>query len=580
MKLKQALILVVLLVIIFLIATSFYYRFINKGSAKDRLIYNVPPRYVSFCAPPFIETNPVNDIPALKGWGNYSFKISTASDSAQFYFNQGLSLYYGFHMIEAYASFTKASRIDSSCAMAWYGKALAMGPTINYPNGYKEPYSTVQVAFRSKLLAANCTPLETDLINAIQERYSNDTAITVKQLRSNYANAMQKVYVKYSKNADVITLYADALLLLHPWDLYTHDFKPKSWTPLIRLLLEQALEISPKHPGANHYYIHTIEASAHPQTALKSANLLATLMPSVSHITHMPSHIYIRTGNYKQGILVNDAAVAGYKNYLKAYGPTVDGQVLYEAHNIHLKINCAQMGGNYKDAAEGSTTLQAQVPLQYIGLKSADGNYYQYIYMQPTLTAVRFGKWDDVLMVKQVDSLPYASVLQHFSRGIAYCRKGNTTLAKKELAKLEEKMQDKTLKLAIDNFSTPYEASCVARLILKGVLATNEKQYTTAINYLQKAVIAEDNLIYNEPRDWPLPVRQYLGDVLIKAGKYNQAIEILNKDLFINPNNGWALTGLKLAYQNTNNIVELKKVEQRLVNAWKIKDIAIEQPVF
>ncbi|MDB5288119.1 MAG: hypothetical protein JWR05_3068 [Mucilaginibacter sp.] len=579
MNLKQTLILVVLFVITFLVAPSFYYR-INKGSANHQLVYNSPPRYVALCAPPFRETNPVNDIPALKGWGNYSFKISTPSDSVQFYFNQGLSLYYGFHMIEAYASFTKASRIDSSCAMAWYGKALAMGPTINYPNGYKEPYSAVRAAFRSKLLALNCTPLEKDLINAMQERYSNDTTIAVKQLRINYANAMQKVYVKYSKNADVITLYADALLLLHPWDLYTRDYKPKPWTPPIRSLLEQALAISPKHPGANHYYIHTIEASAHPETALKSAALLTTLMPSVSHVTHMPSHIYIRTGNYKQGILVNDAAVAGYKNYLKAYGPTVDGQVLYEAHNIHLKISCAQMGGNYKKAAEAALTLQAQIPPQYIGLKSADGNYYQYIYMQPSLTAVRFGKWDDVLTVKQVDSLPYASSLQHFSRGIAYCRKGNTTLTKKELAKLEEKMRDKTLKLALDNFSTPYEAACVARLILKGVLAANEKQYTTAINYLQKAVIAEDNLIYNEPRDWPLPARQYLGDVLIKAGKYTQAIEVLNKDLFINPNNGWALTGLKIAYQNTRNNAELKKVEQRLVNASEIKDVAIKQPVF
>lgn len=267
MKLKRSLTLGVLLIIAFLTGQSFYYRLVHKAPVLTRSCY-YPAGQVSFCAPPFVEAAAVNDIPALKGWGNYAFKISTTSDSAQYYFNQGLSMYYAFHMIEAYASFTKATKLDTTSAMAWYGKALSMGPTINYGNDYKPRSSAVQAAFRSKLLAQNCTPLEVDLIDAIQERYSNDTAITVKQLRINYANAMQKVYAKHPNNPDVLTLYADALLLLHPWDLYTHDFKPKPWTPEIQVLLEKAIAISPKHPGANHYYIHTIEASGHPGLAL------------------------------------------------------------------------------------------------------------------------------------------------------------------------------------------------------------------------------------------------------------------------------------------------------------------------
>jgi tetratricopeptide (TPR) repeat protein len=577
---KHAYIFGLALVIAFITAQSFYYRLSKKAVTVMGKTVTLLPRHISVCAPPIIEDSLVADIPPMKGWGNYSMKITTTSDSAQFYFNQGLSMYYAFHTIEAYASFTKAAKIDPACAMAWYGKALAMGPTINYANDYKPSLTSYESASRSAALTINCTPVEKDLINAIQQRYSDDSTISVKQLRINYAGAMQKVYEKYPHNADVVTLYADALLLLHPWDLYTHDFKPKPWTPLIRSLLEEALVICPNHPGANHYYIHTLEASGTPGLALRSAHVLDTLMPSVSHVTHMPSHIYIRTGYYQQGINNNNAAVAGYRASVKQYKPVAGNEVLYEAHNIHLKVNCAQMGGAYKVAIDGAKELQGLVPSNYLGSKAADGNFFQYLYVQSLITNVRFGKWDEVLNTRVNEELPYASLLQHFSRGLAYCAKGNTVKAKAELNKLERKIQDKVLKSPLDNFSSAYEASCVARLILQGVLAAAEKQDVKAIEYLQKAVTAEDNLIYNEPRDWPLPTRHYLADVLIKAGKYNQAIAVLNKDLFINPNNGWALTGLQLACQGTKNAPELEKVKMRLKSALKISDVKIDRSVF
>lgn len=580
MRSKRALTVLVALPVIFLTAQSFYRRIWVTDANLYQVAYPYSARHVSFCGPAFIEPDAVQDIPALKGWGKYHFKISTSSDSAQYYFDQGLSMYYAFHMIEAYASFSKANKLDTNCAMAWYGKALAMGPTINYANGFIPPKAALQAAIRSKVWARNCTPLEKALIDAMQERYSNDTTISVHQLRVNYANAMQKVYVQYPRNADVLTLYADALLLLHPWDLYDHEFKPKPWTPQIRSLLEQAMAVSPKHPGANHYYIHTVEASAQPGLALKSAGVLDTLMPSVSHITHMPSHIYIRTGNYRQGIIDNDRAVTGYHAYAKAFTPTSLGQGLYELHNVHLKVNCAQMGGDYKDAIAGAIAVQAQLPKEYVGQKNADGNFLQYVYMQPIFTAVRFGLWDDVLKVAPLDTLPYASVLQHFARGLAYCGKGNIAEARRELLKLETGLQDKVLKMPVDNFSNAYDAACVAHLILKGMIAAGNGQYQLAINQLTQAVTAEDNLIYNEPRDWPIPARHYLGNVLIKAGRYNQAVAVLNHDLFINPNNGWALTGLQLAYQHTGNTAQLTKVRQQLTAAWKIKDMKIDAPVF
>jgi tetratricopeptide (TPR) repeat protein len=568
------------LIVVFFTAQSFYYRYQKNTTTSVAVLYKGTVKRAVVCGFVYDGTDSIPDIPALKGWGNYQWKITTASDSAQFYFNQGISMYYGFHSIEAIASFVKATRFDPDCAMAWYGKSLAMGPTINYPNGYAPPADAYEASEKSKKLSTNCTPLEKELIAAMQHRYSNDSTLTVKQLRTNYADAMQAAYSKYPKNAEVLTLYADALLLLHPWDLYTHDFKPKPWTPQIRSLLEQAIAICPKHPGANHFYIHTMEASATPQMALKSAHILDTLMPQVSHITHMPSHIYIRTGNYEQGITNNTAAVAGYDTYLKQYSPVANGDVLYKIHNIHLKVNCAQMAGNYQTAIAAAHDAKAALRPYYLAVKGADGNFFQYVYMQPVLTAVRFGKWADILDTKPVDSLVYASVLLHFSKGLAWCGKGNTANAGHELKMLETKMHDPSLKAPLDNFSSAYESAGVARLILQGCIAAAEKKYSTAINILQKAVTVEDNLIYNEPRDWPLPARQYLGNALLKAGRYNEAIAVLNKDLVINPDNGWALTGLQLAYQSTSNAMALNKIKQQLKTAWKIKDVEIDKPVF
>lgn len=577
MKLRSSALSIVLMLIIFVFAQWPQNSPVKQGIASTQTYFKAFPVKAALCVPLIDSTA---DIPALTGWGNYKWKISNASDSAQFYFNQGISMYYGFHSIEAIASFTKATHLDPKCAMAWYGKALAEGPTINYPNGYRPPSDALEAAVKSRELSGNCTPVEKDLINAIQQRYSADTTIAVIDLRKKYADAMRSVYEKHKANADVVTLYADALLLLHPWDLYAHDFTPKPWTPKIRALLEQAMALSPKNPGANHYYIHTMEASATPGLALKSAHILDTLMPGVSHVTHMPSHIYIRTGDYKRGIGNNERAIAGYNNYLKQYAPVQNNFPLYALHNTHMRINCAQMAGNYKTAMSGAAELQNSIPTDYLALKSADGNYIQYLYMQPLLTNLRFGKWDDILKSNIADSLVYCGVLQHFAKGVAYSRKGDVASARKELHLLEKQMQDKVLNEALDNFSPFREPATVAKLILEGVTAEDQKQYSVAIDYLQQAVKAEDHIIYDEPRDWAIPARQYLGNVLLKAGKYDEAIAVLKHDLVINPKNGWSLTGLKTAYTHKRNSKALADVNAQLKDAFSISDTDIQKVVF
>lgn len=238
------------------------------------------------------------------------------------------------------------------------------------------------------------------------------------------------------------------------------------------------------------------------------------------------------------------------------------------------------MAGNYKTAMSGAAELQNSIPTDYLALKSADGNYIQYLYMQPLLTNLRFGKWDDILKSNIADSLVYCGVLQHFAKGVAYSRKGDVASARKELHLLEKQMQDKVLNEALDNFSPFREPATVAKLILEGVTAEDQKQYSVAIDYLQQAVKAEDHIIYDEPRDWAIPARQYLGNVLLKAGKYDEAIAVLKHDLVINPKNGWSLTGLKTAYTHKRNSKALADVNAQLKDAFSISDTDIQKVVF
>jgi len=530
------------------------------------------------CSPLYIPSAD-ESIPLLPGWGNYSWKITTSSDSAQIYFNQGINMYYAFHIIESRASFDKAIRFDPNCAMAWWGKALAYGPNIN-DFGYQRPSEAYPSATKANELKENNTAVEKALIEAMAVRYVNDSTADQSKLNVLYRDAMNKVFTSFNKDENVSTLYADALMLLHPWDLYNHDFTPKAWTPEIVTVLKHAMQLNPKQPGAHHYFIHAVEASAKPQEALASASFLTSAMPEVSHLTHMPSHIYIRTGYYSKGIDVNDQALSGYKKYLQYFPATEESSLLYDLHNVHMKLNCAQMAGNYKLAMAASLEVQQKIPDFYISLPGSLGNYVQYIHQSPLFTQLRFGKWNDILKEQVVDSLAHTPVLQYFARGVAFAKTNQLAKAKESLELMKTKMTEPVLKEPLAPFNAAYDGALVAQHILEGVIASEEKDYKNAIAHFQQAVSNEDKLIYTEPRDWLLPARQYLGDALIKAGKFNEAIVVFNKDLEINPNNGWSLTGIATCYKALNNKTSLAVAQKRLRDAWIIKDITVESSVF
>ncbi|HTI08251.1 MAG TPA: hypothetical protein VL832_06830 [Puia sp.] len=533
------------------------------------------------CRVPPVFVEQVPDIPPLTGWGPHRWKISTASDSAQFYFDQGINMYYAFHTLEARASFAKAIRFDSTCAMAYYGKALALGPTINFGNGFRAEYAALEAAEASKRFAAGCSPLEKGLIAAMGKRYSADTAADLKKLQLDYAETMKLLAAVYPQNADIITLYADAIMLQHPWDLYDAALQPRPWTPEIRSLLQKALDLDSLHPGALHFMIHTLEGSLHPEDGIRSAETLAGLMPDVAHVVHMPSHIYIRAGHYKKGIDVNDRAINGYDKYLGLYQPVQESSGLYLLHAVHMKIACAMMAGNFAQAIAASDTMRRLVTSADLATPGGFGNFIQYVYDFRLFALLRFGAWEKILLEPAADSATrYSSVLHHFARGMALSHLSRFTEAQQELASLRKGLQAEELKASYDPFSNAYEAGLVADGILTGVLAAQRGQYAAAKAAFENAVKAEDALIYDEPRDWPLPARQYLGDLLLKMGDKTGAIGVFKKDLEINPMNGWSLTGLKLGYKGLNDKAALQQVNSDLSIAWQIRDREILKAVF
>jgi tetratricopeptide (TPR) repeat protein len=498
------------------------------------------------CSPDYNPLTSTNNISPLPGWGNYQWKIKTTSDSAQFYFNQGISMYYAFHIIEARASFAKVTELDPTSAMGWWALALSYGPNIN-DFEYSAPPDALAAARKAASLSNFYTPKEKALVHAINTRYSEDASKTRESLNHAYAAAMKQAYKDLPQDADIATLYADALMLLHPWDLYFHDFKPKPWTNEIVQVIEKALKLNPNNPGANHYYIHAVEASANPGRALPSADRLPGLMPDVAHLVHMPSHIYIRTGNYKKGSALNVDAVKGYEKYRQLF-PEVEGNApLYSIHNIHMEATCNLMLGDYQKAKASAIRTQESVPQMFLSIPGPLGHFIQYVHSTPLFAMVRYGKWQEILSTPATvpDSLSYAKALLHFARGMAFARTDQPQHANNELTSLRIKMNaDESLKQPFTPFNSAYNALRIAENILAGVIAEQSGRADAAIDYFQKAVAFEEDLIYNEPKDWLLPARHYLGNTLLKAGKHAQAETVLKKDLEINPVNGWALTGL------------------------------------
>lgn len=521
-----------------------------------------------------------NGIGVLPGWGNYRWNINTTADSARFYFNQGINIYYAFHIIEAMASFKKAERFDDSNAMIYWAQALAYGPNIN-DFEYTASFDAFTAAQKALSLQKNCSPKEKALIGAMAFRYTADTSVSRRSLNQLYAKAMKNVFILFGQDADVCTLYADAIMVQHPWDYWKHNGEAQPWTVELVSVLEGAIKINNNHPGANHYYIHAVEASKNSKRAMPSADKLGKLMPGVSHMIHMPSHIYIRNGEYAKGIKVNEMGVKGYDNYLALYPAVQNNAGLYLVHNLHMQTNCAMMKGNYNYSNRSAIATRNSVDTNYLSMPAPGGTYMQYLFMTPTINNVRFGKWDVILNDAIVNEQQvYASTLWHWARAMAFTEKNNFAAAESELQVVKDKMKSPDMLVVLAPYNAPADAAKVGVKILEGIIAAKQNDLTKAISLLNEGVVLEDAMIYNEPKDWLLPVREYLGTVLLRSGNALKAAVVFEEDLRENPNNHWALYGFYQALKQQKKTAAAKIIKKQFDVAFQNADIIPGVKVF
>ncbi|MBL7699876.1 MAG: tetratricopeptide repeat protein [Chitinophagaceae bacterium] len=516
------------------------------------------------------------EITLLPGSGNYVWKINTGSDSAQLYFNQGMNMYYGFHIIEAIASLKKAVAFDESNPMIHWAEALAYGPNIN-DVVYAAAPDALAATQRAMELSSSANDVEKALIQAMSVRYSADTTISRETLNQAYVDAMKAVAEKFPGNADVLALYADAMMLQHPWDLWTYDGVPKPWQPAIQEVLERVIKLNDMHPGGNHYYIHTVEASGTPEKAMHSADVLGKITPGLSHMVHMPSHIYLRTGHFDRGIAINAEAVATYREYMKRFPPSGGNAFIYYWHNLHMLVNCAMLAGRYNEALTSADELAQALDEQTLSEPAPVGSFLGYMYVTPLLVNTRFSKWDAILAAKQPASkFTYANVLYHFAKGMAYAGTSKLDEANNEVMQMEELMKDENLKIPMSPFSAVIEGSNVALETLRGSIALKKNDVKQAITHFENAAKREWQMVYTEPRDWTLNPYHYLGNAYLADKNYKKAEEAFRQDLSGNARNVWALAGLEKALRMQGKKKEAGQVKNELKEASKKSDISLK----
>jgi tetratricopeptide (TPR) repeat protein len=502
--------------------------------------------------------------------GTHQKAIGTKVPEAQKYFDQGLRLVYGFNHAEAIRSFTRATELDPACAMCWWGIAYAYGPHVNAGMDSASGVIAYQAAQKARSLSNSAPPWQRAYIEAVVARYAAVPPANRASLDSAYSRAMLNVARTYPTDLDASALAAESLMDLRPWNYWTSEGKPYPGTDEIVRQLESVIARNPNHPGACHYYIHAVEA-VNPQLAVPCAERLARLMPGVGHMVHMPAHIYVRVGRYKDAAQSNVHAIHSDETFIEGQPQATVYSLAYYPHNIHFLAFVSTMAGKSAQAIEAARTLKSKVNLDVaksVGMLQEMVPYY-------VLTLTTFGRWDEVL----AEPLPPAEIrfptaMAHYARGVAYAAKGNFANAKVELDTV----------MAIDA-ATPADAEAKAPIsiavhALMGEIATRSGKTDEGIAHFRQALAIEDKGLYFEPPKWYYPIRQSLGAALLKAGRNADAEQVYRDDLKRFPENGWSLYGLAAALKAQGKTAEAAAVEKRFASAWTDADVKLTSSRF
>ncbi|MBI3769083.1 MAG: hypothetical protein HY271_11410 [Deltaproteobacteria bacterium] len=510
----------------------------------------------------------------MRGLGDLHHPIVTVSLGAQRFFDQGLRLLYAFNHDEAARAFSRAAELDPKAPMPVWGIALALGPNINLdvdPAREQEAYAAVQ---RARALAADAREDERAYVEALARRYSDDPDADLKAFAVAYADAMRDVATRHPDDLDAAALFAESLMDLRPWQLWTADGKPAADTDEIVTVLERVLQRDPRHLGANHYYIHALEASPHPERALASAARLTTLAPAAGHLVHMPAHIYMRTGDYAAASRANEAAAEADRAYLRG-GADVAGvyPLIYYTHNLHFLTASRAMAGESAAAERAAAAVVANVAqLAPAGLMAGMVEYFA---PTPLFVALRFRHWDTLARSPAPDPrLGGAAALWHFARGVAFAATGARARA---LAEREAFDAARTAlpKDALFNLNRTDDVLGVARAVFDARLAAVAGDREAAVSEWRHAVERQDALAYDEPPAWYYPVRESLGAALYVAGRPAEAEAVFRDDLSRNPRNGRSLFGLHQSLRAQGKTVAADAVEREFRIAWAHADVQL-----
>ena len=515
-----------------------------------------------------------NSAPLLDNLGDYRIGMTAGYEMARKYVNQGIILANAFNHLEAERSFRAAVNIDSTCAMAYWGIAYVLGPNYNTGNTLGEIRQIREAIDKAVLYGKHASDWEEALINATLVKYPRN-ADSVNMY--GYQAAMKEVYNRFSQNDFIVTLYAESIMNLHAWDFYSRkggDARP--WTSEITGLLEHALQLNPGNPLANHLYIHAVEAAPDVEKALICAERLKTLVPGAGHLVHMPSHVFINTGDYHEGSLANEQAVVADSIYIaecKAQGVYPQ---LYYPHNYHFLSATAALEGRGAKSIEAAFKMADIIDSHY--LRQPGFETTQHYITVPYNVLVKFSQWEKILALpKPDDDLDYPLAVWHFARGMALANLGKIAQARKELEIVHNYAEDPRLQeQMIWEINSMADIVNVADHVLTGEIAMITGDLENCINHFLEAITIEDNLNYNEPPDWFFSVRHLLGDAYIAAGNFAAAEQVYREDLTYWVNNGFALNGLyhSLLLQGKNG--EADSVKEKFESSWEYADVTLK----
>ena len=520
---------------------------------------------------PTVEGGSRKHVPRLiTGLGHVHHPVSTKNQQAQEFFDQGLALVYGFNHDEARRSFERAAELDPKLAMAWWGVALSLGPNYNFPVDLAKEKAAFKAIQKAIALQENGSEPERAYINALAFRYSNDPKADFRQLDIAYRGAMATLTIRYPDDLDAATLYAGSVMNLNPWKLWLHDGRPNDGTEEILAVLESVLKRDPDHLGANHYYIHAIEASPYPERGLASAMRLEKLAPAAGHLTHMPSHIYSRVGDHSASVRANMKAVAADRRFLSGKPDPGMENAMLAVHNIHFLAYAHCMNGNFAGAKTAADELVNRVQPLVKEMPMLEG-------FLPTrsLVFMAFERWNDLVKLPAPGaSLPVTTAEWHFARAVALAKLGKTDSAEREKLEFHNAVSQIPADTIIIELNTAGGVFKVHENLLSAAIAESRHDNKATIDFLKQAVVAQDALNYSEPPAFYPPVRPLLGRVLLEAKQFPEAEKVFRADLEKNPRYGRDLAGLRDSLSGQGRENEAVLVEQQL----QVTDSAVVSP--